>query len=138
KRHVDAGARNSGFWRVPSLHSGKPGGKEALAAVFPCGGRIAGASKGGAFHENEGCNHQGHAVSTRPSRSKPVEARSDPRIRDSVFILEGLLEQQTGLRPHEVMSDTAGYCDLVFGLIWLLGYQFSPRLADFEEAGSGG
>ena len=54
-------------------------------------------------------------------------------IRDSLFILEGLLEQQTGLRPHEVMSDTAGYSDLVFGLFWLLGYQFSPRLADFGE-----
>jgi TnpA family transposase len=55
-------------------------------------------------------------------------------IRDSLFILEGLLEQQTSLRPHEVMSDTAGYSDLVFGLFWLLGYQFSPRLADFGEA----
>ena len=55
-------------------------------------------------------------------------------IRDSLFILEGLLEQQTGLRPHEVMSDTAGYSDLVFGLFWLLGYQFSPRLADFGES----
>ena len=55
-------------------------------------------------------------------------------IRDSLFILEGLLEQETGLRPHEVMSDTAGYSDLVFGLFWLLGYQFSPRLADFGES----
>lgn len=55
-------------------------------------------------------------------------------IRDSLFILEGLLEQETGLRPREVMSDTAGYSDLVFGLFWLLGYQFSPRLADFGES----
>ncbi len=55
-------------------------------------------------------------------------------IRDSLFILEGLLEQQTSLHPHEVMSDTAGYSDLVFGLFWLLGYQFSPLLADFGEA----
>ena len=55
-------------------------------------------------------------------------------IRDSLFILEGLLEQETSLRPHEVMSDTAGYSDLVFGLFWLLGYQFSPRLADFGES----
>jgi TnpA family transposase len=55
-------------------------------------------------------------------------------IRDSLFILEGLLEQETGLRPHEVMSDTAGYSDLVFGLFWLLGYQFSPRLADLGES----
>ena len=55
-------------------------------------------------------------------------------IRDSLFILEGLLEQETGLRPHEIMSDTAGYSDLVFGLFWLLGYQFSPRLADFGDS----
>jgi TnpA family transposase len=54
-------------------------------------------------------------------------------IREFLFILEGLLEQQTSLRSLEVMSDTAGYSDLVFGLFWLLGYQFSPRLADFGE-----
>jgi len=28
------------------------------------------------------------------------------------------------------MTDTAGYSDQVFGLFRLLGYQFSPRLAD--------
>jgi TnpA family transposase len=28
------------------------------------------------------------------------------------------------------MTDTAGYTDIVFGLFRLLGYQFSPRLAD--------
>jgi TnpA family transposase len=55
-------------------------------------------------------------------------------LRDSLFILEGLLEHQTSLNPHEVMSDTAGYSDVVFGLFWLLGYQFSPRLADLGEA----
>ena len=55
-------------------------------------------------------------------------------LRDSLFILEGLLEQKTGLKPREVMSDTAGYSDLVFGLFWLLGYQFSPRLADLGES----
>ena len=32
------------------------------------------------------------------------------------------------------MTDTAGYSDIVFGLFWLLGYQFSPRLADAGEA----
>jgi TnpA family transposase len=48
-------------------------------------------------------------------------------LRDSMFILDGLLEQQTRLRPLEIMTDTAGTSDLVFGLFWLLGYQFSPR-----------
>ena len=55
-------------------------------------------------------------------------------LRDSMFILDGLLEQQTSLWPMEVMADTAGTSDLVFGLFWLLGYQFSPRLADIGEA----
>lgn len=51
-------------------------------------------------------------------------------LRDSLFILEGLLEQQTSLRPVQLMSDTAGSSEIVFGLFWLLGFQFSPRLAD--------
>jgi len=55
-------------------------------------------------------------------------------LRDSLFLLDGLLEHQTGLDPTEVTSDTAGYSDLVFGLFSLLGYQFSPRLADAGEA----
>jgi len=55
-------------------------------------------------------------------------------LRDSLFILEGLLEQQTSLCPLEIKSDTAGASDVVFGLFWLLGYQFSPRLADIGEA----
>ena len=32
------------------------------------------------------------------------------------------------------LTDTSGYSDVVFGLFWLLGYQFSPRLADVGEA----
>jgi TnpA family transposase len=55
-------------------------------------------------------------------------------LRDSIYVLEGLLEQQTGLRPTEIMTDTSGASDLVFGLFGLLGYQFSPRLADAGEA----
>lgn len=51
-------------------------------------------------------------------------------LRDSIFVLEGLLEQETGLNPTEIMTDTAGASELVFGLFWLLGYQFSPRTAD--------
>jgi TnpA family transposase len=55
-------------------------------------------------------------------------------LRDSIFVLEGLLEQQTGLNLNEIMTDTTGTSDIVFGLFWLLGYQFSPRLADAGEA----
>ena len=55
-------------------------------------------------------------------------------LRDSMYILDGLLEHQTRLRPLEIMTDTAGVSEVVFGLFWLLGYQFSPRLADIGEA----
>ncbi len=55
-------------------------------------------------------------------------------LRDSIFVLEGLLEQQTSLKPTEIMTDSAGASYMVFGLFWLLGYQFSPRLADAGEA----
>jgi len=55
-------------------------------------------------------------------------------MRDSLFILSGLLEQETNLRPKELISDNAGYSDLVFGLFRVLGYQFSPRIADLGDA----
>ncbi|MFK7983978.1 MAG: Tn3 family transposase [Saprospiraceae bacterium] len=50
--------------------------------------------------------------------------------RDSLFLLAGILEQPTDLKPIQIMTDTAGYSDIVFGLFYMLGYQFSPRIAD--------
>ena len=55
-------------------------------------------------------------------------------LRDSMYILDGLLDHQTRLQPGEVMADTAGVSAVVFGLFWLLGYQFSPRMADLGKA----
>ena len=55
-------------------------------------------------------------------------------LRDSMYIFDGLLEYQTRLQPGEVMADTAGVSEVVFGLLWLLGYQFSPRMADIGKA----
>ncbi len=55
-------------------------------------------------------------------------------LRDSLVLLALLLEQETELEPMEVMTDTAAYSDAVFGLFWLLGSQFSPRLADLGDA----
>src|SRR5437588_4330491 len=54
-------------------------------------------------------------------------------IRDSVYVLEALLEQESGLTPTEIMSDSGSFSDLLFGLFWCLGYQFSPRLAEMKE-----
>ena len=55
-------------------------------------------------------------------------------LRDSLFILAGLLEQTTKLKPLEIMSDTAAYSDIIFGLFYLLGYRFSPRIADIGKS----
>jgi TnpA family transposase len=51
-------------------------------------------------------------------------------IRDSLFILAVVLEQQTELQPTQVMTDTGAYSDVIFGLFRLLGFRFCPRLAD--------
>ena len=51
-------------------------------------------------------------------------------LRDSLILLAVLLEQQTELQPTQIMTDTGAYSDVVFGLFRLLGYRFSPRLAD--------
>lgn len=55
-------------------------------------------------------------------------------LRDSLNLLAVVLEQETDLSPTEIMSDTAGYTDAIFGIFHLLGYQFSPRIADVGGA----
>ena len=46
-----------------------------------------------------------------------------------------VLEQETELEPTEIMTDTGAYTDVIFGIFWLLGYQFSPRLAGSLKLG---
>lgn len=51
-------------------------------------------------------------------------------LRDSLVLLSVLLEQETELKPLEIMTDTGAYTDAIFGIFYLLGFQFSPRIAD--------
>jgi hypothetical protein len=51
-------------------------------------------------------------------------------LRDSLTLLSVVLEQQIEPQPTEIMSDTGAYTDTIFGFFHLLGFQFSPRLAD--------
>jgi TnpA family transposase len=55
-------------------------------------------------------------------------------LKDAPYLLDGLLEQETHHRPTELITDTGGYSDIVFGFFRLLGYRFSPRLADLGDA----
>jgi TnpA family transposase len=52
---------------------------------------------------------------------------------ESPYLLDGLLEHRTETQPLQLITDTAGYSDIMFGLFWLLGFQFSPRLADLGD-----
>jgi TnpA family transposase len=49
-------------------------------------------------------------------------------------VLSLLLGQQTQLQPTEIMIDTGAYADIIFGILCLLGYQFSPRIRDIGSA----
>ena len=51
-------------------------------------------------------------------------------LRDSLILLAVVLEQETELQPTRIMTDTGAYSDVIFGLFRLLGYRFSPRLAE--------
>jgi TnpA family transposase len=53
---------------------------------------------------------------------------------DSLVLLSVVLEQETEFEPTEIMTDTGAYTDVIFGIFWLLGYQFSPRIADVGGA----
>jgi TnpA family transposase len=54
-------------------------------------------------------------------------------VRDSLYTLDTLLRVDAEYRPEVVVTDTASYSDMIFGLFRLLGYQFSPRLADLSD-----
>lgn len=54
-------------------------------------------------------------------------------VRDSLHVLDGLLDLDGGERPEMVATDTASYSDQIFGLFTLLGYRFSPRLAGLPD-----
>lgn len=55
-------------------------------------------------------------------------------LRDSLFILDTIHARDGGPKPETVITDTASYSDIVFGLFAICGYQFSPRIADISDA----
>ncbi len=51
-------------------------------------------------------------------------------VRDSTYVLDGLLYHESDLRIEEHYTDTAGFTDHVFALMHLLGFRFAPRIRD--------
>lgn len=54
-------------------------------------------------------------------------------VRDSLYILDAPHARDGGPKPEMVITDTASYPDIVFGLFAICGYQFSPRIADLGD-----
>jgi TnpA family transposase len=53
--------------------------------------------------------------------------------REALHVLDGLLDNQTVLCPHEHTTDTHGFTEQLFGLCYLLGFSFMPRLKDLPD-----
>jgi TnpA family transposase len=53
--------------------------------------------------------------------------------RDSLHILDVLLNLDAGPKPELIATDEASYSDMVFGVFSILGYRFSPRIADIGD-----
>ncbi len=54
-------------------------------------------------------------------------------VRDSTYVLDGLLYHESDLRIQEHYTDTAGFTDHVFGLMHLLDFRFAPRIRDLKD-----
>ncbi|MBB5429009.1 TnpA family transposase [Paraburkholderia atlantica] len=54
-------------------------------------------------------------------------------VRDSTYVLDGLLYHESDLRIQEHYNDTNGFTDHVFALMHLLGFRFAPRIRDLSD-----
>jgi TnpA family transposase len=53
--------------------------------------------------------------------------------RDSLYILDTLINIDAGPQPEVVTTDQASDSDIVFGIFSMLGYRFAPRFADLGD-----
>ena len=53
--------------------------------------------------------------------------------REALYVLDGLLENNTILKAHKHTTDTHGYTEIIFALCYLLGYEFMPRIRDLKD-----
>jgi TnpA family transposase len=53
--------------------------------------------------------------------------------REALYVLDGLLENNTILQIREHTTDTHGYTEIIFALCHLLGFYFMPRIRDLKD-----
>lgn len=54
-------------------------------------------------------------------------------VREAVYVMDGLLDNQEISRPFEHSTDTAGFTEVVFALCYLLGISFQPHFKDLKD-----
>ncbi len=53
--------------------------------------------------------------------------------REALYVLDGLLVNNTILKPKDPTTDTHGYTEIIFALCHLLGFYFMPRIRDLKK-----
>lgn len=53
--------------------------------------------------------------------------------REALYVLDGLLENNTILQIRKHTTDTLGYTEIIFALCHLLGFYFMPRIRDLKD-----
>lgn len=69
-------------------------------------------------------NDQGSGLSNKLVAGTP---------RDSLYVLDVINAQDGGRRPEMIVTDTASYSDIVFGLLTLGDWHYAPQLADLPD-----
>lgn len=54
-------------------------------------------------------------------------------MRESTFVLDAILDNETELNIERHTTDTAGYTEIIFALFDLLGLQFDPRIKSLGD-----
>ena len=53
--------------------------------------------------------------------------------REALYVIDGLLENNTILKIKAHTTDTHGYTEIIFALCFLLGFYFMPRIRDLKD-----
>ncbi len=71
-----------------------------------------------------------YLISTRYTAPKPFPVIHE---KPPLYVLDGLLENNTILKIRAHTTDTHGYTEIIFALCYLLGFYFMPRIRDLKD-----
>ena len=58
---------------------------------------------------------------------------TSPTMRESTFVLDAILDNETELKIERHTTDTAGFTEIIFALFDLLGLRFEPRIKNIGD-----